>query len=70
MDNTIIVKKWYQKSYGNTYHSVRIGDKYSGMIYGYGRQYVQTTAEMLDITYDQASKLDYIVSDVKRKKDL
>lgn len=52
--NMIIIdgKKWFQKSYGNTYHSVTvtvdgasIGN--SGKHYGYGDQYIQTAFEML-----------------------
>ena len=45
-------KRWFQKSYGNTYHNVRVyvddelvGE--SGEEYGYGNQYVQTAFELL-----------------------
>jgi len=52
--NMIIIdgKRWFQKSYGNTYHSVSVtvdgvhlGN--SGKHYGYGDTYRQTAFEML-----------------------
>ena len=52
--NMIIIdgKRWFQKSYGNTYHSVLVtvdgvylGD--SGKHYGYGDTYQQTAFTML-----------------------
>jgi hypothetical protein len=49
---TVIVKRWFQKSYGNTYHSVRIF-KGNELIaenlfeYGYGDHYRQTTLKLL-----------------------
>jgi len=49
----IIVKKWFDKINGNTYHSVQFEiDKrtyHSGLTYGYGTHYEQTTKEMLSI---------------------
>ena len=52
----ITAKKWFQKSYGNTYHSVLI-EKISGeeaekigyvpFRYGYGDHYLNTAAEIL-----------------------
>jgi hypothetical protein len=53
IENLIIDgKRWFQKTYGNTYHSVKVivngkslGN--SGIHYGYGNQYLQTACEML-----------------------
>ena len=59
----ITTKKWFQKTYGNTYHSCRvekcdcIGHDFKceeiGYIpfrYGYGDHYLNTAAEILGIT--------------------
>jgi hypothetical protein len=45
-------RRWFQKTYGNTYHSVRIYKDgeciyYSGKHYGYGDQYLQTALDWL-----------------------
>jgi len=45
-------RRWFQRTYGNTYHSVTVyidGEKVwnSGQHYGYGEQYVQTAMEWL-----------------------
>lgn len=45
-------RRWFQKSYGNTYHTVTIvldgvTVYKSGKTYGYGSQYVQTAIEWL-----------------------
>jgi hypothetical protein len=59
----ITAKKWFQRSYGNTYHSVLI-EKISGegadykaekigyipFRYGYGDHYLNTTADILGIS--------------------
>lgn len=50
---TIHGKRWFQRSYGNTYHSVlvEIDGKTvwnSGQHYGYGDQYLQTAFDWLD----------------------
>ncbi len=46
-------KKWFQKSYGNTYHSVNlvVNDKayYIPFTYGYGEHYVHTAFEKLQV---------------------
>tara|TARA_A100001201_G_scaffold18976_2_gene21398 strand:+ start:191 stop:493 length:303 start_codon:yes stop_codon:yes gene_type:complete len=53
MDNDLIVlvKKYFDKVNGNTYHSVQfeIDNKiyYSGKIYGYGRQYEKTFESLI-----------------------
>jgi len=59
----IVVKKWFQKTYGNTYHSVElikvsgIGKDYKQETigcepfnYGYGDHYLNTAAKMLNMT--------------------
>lgn len=60
---TITAKRWFQKSYGNTYHSVLVekisgeGEAYKaekiGYIpfrYGYGDHYLNTAASILDMS--------------------
>ena len=49
---TIIARKWFQKTYGNTYHSCEVykdGEliKRVPFAYGYGEQYRQTAHEIL-----------------------
>ena len=78
-------KRWFQKSYGNTYHTVTVivnGEEMkSGIAYGYGNHYLQTAADMLrnagyDIpenngeSYAMMTKYEHDAEDVKRKKDL
>ena len=48
----ITAKRWFQKSYGNTYHSVKVtlNGKVIGrevMKYGYGEQYMQTAEDIV-----------------------
>ena len=47
----IEARRWFQKSYGNTYHSVRVyvNDEIleNGFQYGYGDQFFQTAGELL-----------------------
>jgi hypothetical protein len=81
----IEAKRWFQKSYGNTYHTVKVfvNDEVleSDITYGYGTHYLQTAAELLkangyDIPEDNGEayslvvKYDHTAEDVKRKKDL
>lgn len=81
----IDAKRWFQRSYGNTYHTVKVfvnGEVLKSEItYGYGNHYLQTAAELLkDNGYEipensgEAFRLvsgyDHTVEDVKRKKDL
>lgn len=44
-------RRWFQRTYGNTYHSVRIfvGDRehYIPFSYGYGEQWLQTALDWL-----------------------
>ena len=64
MDNDLIVlvKKYFDKVNGNTYHSVQfeIDNKiyHSGKTYGYGRQYEETFKEMYDKYLDQSMHYD------------
>jgi len=49
----IMGRRWFQKSYGNTYHTVSVvvnGEPVfdSGECYGYGDHYVQTAGEWLE----------------------
>jgi len=56
--NMIIIdgRKWFDKVNGNTYHGVTVTIKHktgddiilnSGMVYGYGEQYIQTAIELI-----------------------
>lgn len=50
---TIIGRRWFQKTYGNTYHSaIAVMDGVTvlntGRHYGYGDQYLQTAFEQLE----------------------
>jgi hypothetical protein len=82
-DILVDVKRWFQKSYGNTYHSVTIyvNDEVlrTDFEYGYGRQYLRTAHTLLtEHDYDvlpynkfiNSVSVRYTVEDVKRKKDL
>lgn len=77
-------RRWFEKTNGNTYHSVRVlvngleigRDNFA---YGYGDQYKQTAVEILDgaLEYpltiqarERGILLDIDVVDVMRKKDL
>ena len=81
----IIGRRWFQKSYGNTYHTVTVivnGEELkSGIAYGYGSHYLTTAAELLKANgyvvpddngeaYALMTKYEHTVTDVKRKKDL
>lgn len=78
-------RRWYQKSYGNTYHTARVivnGEELKNRIkYGYENHYLQTAAELLrengyDIPDDNADayalmcKYPHKAVDVDRKRDL
>jgi hypothetical protein len=48
----IEARRWFQRTYGNTYHSVRVHQDgvviySSGRTYGYGEQWLQTACEWL-----------------------
>ena len=76
MNLTIIAKKWFDDINGNTYHSVTIPEKklYSGMAYGYDRQYEYTASELMGIdrphNLEKEYDVNWIIVDVKRKRDL
>jgi hypothetical protein len=53
---TLIIegRRWFQKSYGNTYHTVYVTDENGRMVaqtesftYGYGDHYLQTAEELV-----------------------
>ena len=77
---TIIGRRWFQRSYGNTYHTVEIyvDGKFIGKspeTYGYGDCYRQTAAEMLGMEYSKLCQLHrdnfvFSVTDVSRERDL
>lgn len=79
----ITVKRWFQKSYGNTYHSVTVSkdNEFLGYIpfrYGYGDHYLNTAAKILGMTEtelrqdirENGKKYHITIIDVNRKKDL
>ena len=76
-------KRWFQRSYGNTYHTVKVfvNDEIlkSEITYGYGSNYLTTAAELLKENgyalpedngkaYAYVDKFPHTVEDVKRKK--
>lgn len=78
-------KRWFQRSYGNTYHVVRVVVNNEVLIseitYGYENAYLQSAAQLLkennyDIpknnseAYSKMAHSEHSVIDVKRKKDL
>lgn len=79
-------RRWFQRTYGNTYHSVRVTVNGKShvipMQYGYGEQYLQTAAAYLksigamDCDYQGTAHLREVigatwsVADVARKRDL
>jgi len=71
----IIARRWFDKRWGNTYHSVEVYDDNNKLIgknpyeYGYGDQYLQTAHELLqekryypktDERYESGMPKDYI----------
>jgi hypothetical protein len=78
-------RRWFERTNGNTYHSVNVYDdnKLIGSVnfrYGYGDQYIQTGIEILEKAgltdssrnwqYENRDKYHASVCDVSRKKDL
>lgn len=78
-------RRWFQKSYGNTYHTVSLyinGEYYkSDITYGYENHYLTTAANMLkklgynipdnpSEAYSLMLSFPHTVLDVKRKRDL
>ena len=79
MDNDLIVlvKKYFDKVNGNTYHSVQFRHKgkvyHSGKTYGYERQYEETFKDMYDKYLDQSMHYDDKIRQYERNiiiKDL
>lgn len=80
----VIGKRWFDRTYGNTYHSVTIhvnGETlYKGCTYGYDNHYKQTARELLKENdynvpdsygdFIRLENVDFDVIDVTRKKDL
>ena len=81
-----LVKKWFDKVNGNTYHSVEYHDFdtgktiSSGRVYGYGDHYKQTAYEMMvkqgystnqsPSDFWKNNSIYYHVMEVSRKRDL
>ena len=71
----VIVKTWFDETFGNTYHSVLIIEietnkevGYREFEYGYGTQYEQTAAEMLGLSVLETRKLSrFDVTEVCKK---
>ena len=81
----VIGKRWFQKSYGNTYHTATVivnGEELkSGIKYGYENAYLQTAADLLRVNgyevpednveaFRKMCEYPHDVEDVERKKDL
>lgn len=73
-------RKWFDKTYGNTYHAVEVTDLKTGKVmksqrrYGYGNQYMQTADELIK-SNGLRSKLNWdnsvvVENQVSRRKDL
>jgi hypothetical protein len=57
-------KRWFQKSYGNTYHSVRIFKDNEQLVYlpfqyGYGEQFLQTAIDWLKANGEIPADAEY-----------
>lgn len=79
-------RRWFQKSYGNTYHAVRVivngNEITSNVTYGYGDHYKETARQLLESNgfevpeplkfngYLYDNGFEATVVDVRRKKDL
>jgi len=80
--NHIEGRRWFEKTNGNTYHSVTLHMKdgtieYMPYAYGYEEQYLQTAYDMMGIKPYEGTRglrekynITYSVADVARKKDL
>lgn len=81
----IFGKRWFQKSYGNTYHTTTVivnGEEFkSGIVYGYENAYLQTAVDLLRANgyevpagnleaFRMVCEYPHDVQDVNRKKDL
>jgi hypothetical protein len=74
-------KRWFQKTYGNTYHTATLHfadgtSEKSPLTYGYDEGYLQTAYEMMGLKYTGTRDLrenlgiTYDVADVDRQRDL
>ena len=73
----IVGRRWFQHSYGNTYHTFEIRDIYnkcvlfkSVSIYGYGNQYKTNALVWLEVHGYDTENVETLVYDVPCKKDL
>ena len=81
----IFGRRWFQKTYGNTYHTVTVivnGEELKSEIkYGQENAYLQTAADLLRVNgyevpddnlkaFQMVREYPHSVKDVKRKKDL
>ena len=73
----IVGRRWFQRSYGNIYHTFEIKDMYnmcvifkSDIIYGYDNQYRDSARAWLKENGYSLDQLEYMVYDVPCKKDL
>ena len=74
-------RRWFQRSYGNTYHTVTLffddgTFETSEQTYGYDDCYLQTAYEMMGLPYAgtlglrEELGITYEVADVARERDL
>lgn len=81
----VIGRRWFQKSYGNTYHTTTVivnGEELKSDIeYGYGNAYLQTAVDLLSANgyevpsdnleaFRMVCEYPHNAKDVDRKKDL
>lgn len=81
----VIGARWFQRSYGNTYHTATVivnGEELkSGIAYGYGNAYLQTAADLLHANgyevpensleaFQMVREYPHSAKYVDRKKDL
>ncbi len=73
---SIIGRRWFQKTYGNTYHSVTVivdGETvgHVPLAYGYGEQYIQSAFEILQKAgvYSQAADYSEFCTDRMKHRD-
>ena len=72
----VLVKKWFDKVNGNTYHSVQFDfgntTYHSGRVYGYERQYEQTFRDLYKKAMEEQRKVrtEYfiVIEDCKKKE--
>lgn len=79
-DYVIVALKHFNKTYGNTYHSVKVLNVKTGKTYkildtyGYGSQYMETAKQLIKDNENKDVNISYLnvlsVIDVKTKKAL